>query len=302
MKKSLLIIAICSILTSCAPSIYYQMYQTKPVNDDITVNENSMVYEDDNCVILYDFWGEYGDFGFLIYNKGDENLYLHLEESFFVVNGFAYDYYQNRIYSNSSSSVATTTSSYSLGGSTSTTFAQANASSYSLGTITYGNAYGSSNTYKNGYVAGFSNTYVSSSSKSVSTAEKMVVCIPAKNKKIISEFNIKNSIYRDCDIYLFPGKNEKNSLSFESSEASPYVFGNKLAYTIGDSQDLIRIVNEFYVSQITNYPMDKITKVVLKENCGKKIDYQSRRVFTEGGPDKFFIEYNFDPNSTHVDH
>lgn len=50
------------------------MYQTKPVMENIKVNENALVYEDDNCVILYDFWGEYGNFGFQIYNKGEENI------------------------------------------------------------------------------------------------------------------------------------------------------------------------------------------------------------------------------------
>ncbi len=302
MKKTLLIIAVFSMLTSCSPTIYYQMYHTKPVNDNIIVNENTLIFEDEHCVILYDFWGEYGDFGFLVYNKGDENIYIHLDECFFVVNGFAYDYYQNRIYSNSSSSVASTTNSYSLSGSNSSTFANVNASSYSIGTITYGNAYGSGNTYKNGYIGGFSNTYVSSSSKSVSTAEKMVVCIPPQNKKIISEFCIRKSLYRDCDIFLYPKKTDKYSLSFDSSEESPYVFGNKLAYSVGESPEMIRIINEFYVSEISNYPIEKITKLVPKSNCGRKIEGQNKRVFTQSGPDRFYIEYNYNTNTTYIEH
>lgn len=297
MKKLFYFFGICLILTSCSPSIYYQMYQTKPMTDDITVNENALVYEDDNCVILYDFWGEYGDFGFQIYNKGAENIYLHLDECFFVANGFAFDYYQNRIFSNTSSSVTSTTSSYTSGYLNSSTYAKGNASAYNIGSTAYGNAFGTSNTYKNSNVYGTSNTYVNSSSKSVTIAEKVMICVPPKTSKIISEFNIRTTIYRDCDIYLYPGNKDKNVLDF-SNEDSPYVFGNKLAYSIGDSASLIRINNDFYVSKISNYSVDKVFKTVTKENCGKKLINQYKRVFKESGPDQFYIEYSKDPSYT----
>ena len=90
----------CSMLTACSPTIYYQLYQTKPTSQDIKIYENKMVYEDDNCSIMYDFWEEYGNIGFMIYNKSSENLYLHLDQCFYINNGYAYDYYQNRIYNN----------------------------------------------------------------------------------------------------------------------------------------------------------------------------------------------------------
>ena len=79
--------AVCAVLTSCSPTIYYQIYQTKPVEENIAVNDNGVVFEDDNCVISYNFWKEGGDFGFKIYNKNSENIYLHMDECFFVKNG-----------------------------------------------------------------------------------------------------------------------------------------------------------------------------------------------------------------------
>ena len=60
------------------------MYQTKPTSEDIKIYENKIVYEDDNCSVLYDFWGKFGDIGFMIYNKSSENLYLHLDKCFYV--------------------------------------------------------------------------------------------------------------------------------------------------------------------------------------------------------------------------
>ena len=297
MKKVLLMIVGFSLLTSCSQSIYYQMYQTKPLTDDIVVNENSLLYEDDNCVILYDFWGEYGNFDFLIYNKGEENIYLHLDECFFVVNGFAHDYYRNRVYLNSNTNVSSTTSSYSTGNMTSTTIANANGVGWGIGSTSYSDVYGTSNTYGNGYIGGLSQTNVNSSTNGVSIYEKNVICIPAKNKKIISEFNIKSNVYRDCDIFLYPRKNEKNTLEFASNE-SPYIFGNKLAYSIGDSDELIRINHDFYVSKISNYPMNEILKVVNKTNCGEELEYQKIKVFKESGPNQFYIRYGMNTNSS----
>lgn len=93
MKKTLFLIVICAVLTSCSPTLYYQMYQTEPITARVEINDNVLVYEDDNCVVSYNFWRENGDFGFKIYNKNTENIYLHMDECFFVKNGMAYDYY-----------------------------------------------------------------------------------------------------------------------------------------------------------------------------------------------------------------
>ena len=205
------------------------MYQTKPITKNIEVNENALRFEDDNCVILYDFWGESGDIGFILYNKNTENLYLHLDECFFIANGFAYDYYQDRIYQNVLCSIA----------------------------------------------------------------EKRIICIPSQSSKAISEFKINQQLYKDCDITLYPNKNENNTMHF-TPEDSPFVFGNRLAYSIGASETIIRINNDFYVSKISNYPLDKITESVTMELCGKKIYDHQERVFKNSGPDKFYIQYNYD--------
>lgn len=224
---------ICLGLVSCSTSIYYQMYKTKPITENIVINENALKFEDDNCVILYDFWGENGNIGFIIYNKSGEHLYLHLDKCFYVANGFAHDYYQNRIYNTS--------------------------------------------------------TIVTS----IATVEKAIICIPPQCFKKINEFNINDELYKDCDITLYPNKNEKNTLNF-TPEDSPFVFGNRLAYSIGTSETITQITNDFYVSQISNYPIDKITESVTMELCGKKLYGHQERVFINSGPDIFYIQYNYD--------
>ena len=279
MKKIFYILGICLLLTSCAMSSYYQIYHTNPITKDVKVNDNVLVFEDDNCIISYDFWAESGNIGFKIYNKNSENLYLHLDECFFVKNGYAYDYYQNRTYSRSSTTISSSTSSYSLSGSFSSTSAQG-----------YANASGSSNTYKNGYIAGGSNTIVNSASNGILTVEQKIICIPPQTAKIISEFSIVNKIFHSCDLYLNPGKKDNKTLQF-TQEDTPLKFGNIIAYSIGDSENLIRINNDFYISKVSNLTYDEITEAVYEEECGKKFPVM-KRVVKESGPDMFYRYYN----------
>ena len=234
-----MIIAVCSMLTACGPQVYYQMYQTKPVSEDIQVKENSMIYEDDNCTVVYDFWGANGNIGFVMYNKSSENLFVHLDETFFVKNGFANDYYLDRTWTSHSS-------------------------------------YGS---------PGMQVT------RNVTTAEKKVICIPPKASKLISEYNINDIRYFNCDLNDIPSRKGNNSLTFDK-DGSPYKFGNVISYSMGNSEEKTQINNEFYVSQITNYSHNSIVKYEYKVVCGKQT-YIGNEVFKESGPDKFFIKYVF---------
>ena len=233
MKKLLFITVICLLLTSCSQSIYYQMYQTIPISEDIKTYENKIVYEDDNCTILYDFWGEFGNIGFMIYNKSSDNLYLHLDKSFYIKNGYAKDYYRNRIF---------------------------NLDDY----------------------------YV----------ENKIICIPPKTIKEITEYAISEELYINCDMNYNNMLEVNNSVSFNQKD-SPYVFSNRLVYSIGESDELHHIKNEFYVSKITNYTSDDITKYVNVKDCVNK-GTKSVRIIKESGPDKFYIKYEFDPQTNDI--
>lgn len=195
------------------------MYQTQPASEDIKVYENTMVYEDDNCTILYDFWGEFGNIGFSFYNKSSEDIYLHLDKCFYINNGFAFDYYK------------------------------------------------------------YDNMLVRNKS----------ICIPSKTAKTITEYTINNVLYQNCDLNYKTFVYYNNSISFNKYN-SPYVFSNRLVYTVGDSKELHHIINEFYVSKITNYTSDDITKDVNSMDCVDKV-VKPTTVFKETGPDKFYIKY-----------
>lgn len=289
MKRLLIIVIACMALSSCAPTTYYQMYQTRPISD-IEMRDDCMVFEDQNCRILYNFWKEYGEIGFVFCNKTTENIYLHLDECFYVENGFANDYYRNRIYTNSKSYIASTQLTNIHGSYVTKSNASTNANYYQIGSYGTGNAYGNQITNKNGYVYGSTGTITNASSNSVSIAEKQIICIPPKSSKIITEFDIMNSIYRSCDIYRNPGKKDPHSVTF-NKENTPLTFGNKIAYTIGNEKELIRVENEFYVSKISNYSSSDITQIEYIEECGKKKNQQVR-VFKESGPNQFYIQYN----------
>lgn len=235
MKKALLLLAFCAIIAPClAQKPYYQVYKTAPTTDNIDVNDIFMAYEDSCCKIVYNFWREYGEMGFVFINKIDENIYLHLDETFYVANGYVNDYYKNRVY-NCAPVLDDTRSSI--------------------------------NSEPNDYSNGFSQA------KALTMTEKPVVCVPAHASRAIKEYNIKNYIFRSEEIFLFPGKKDNNILEFSKAE-SPFVFGNIVAYSVGNSQDIVRVENEFYVSSIANYAEGK-----------------TDALFERGFPDGFFIPY-----------
>ena len=83
-----------------------------------------------------------------------------------------------------------------------------------------------------------------------------------------------------------------------NKDNTPLTFGNRIVYSIGESKDLIRIENDFYVSKIANYESTKITELEYEEVCGKKTNTQ-HRVFKESGPDQFYIKYTSDGMRKH---
>ena len=297
MKRFFFLVAVCAAFSSCAPTTYYQMYHAQPISD-ISMREDCMVFEDENCEIFYNFWKEYGEIGFVFHNKTSENIYLHLEECFYVVNGIANDYYRNRVFTNSRSYVASSQLTNSYGSYVTKSNASANANYYQMGSYGTGNAYGNQTTYKNGYVYGSTGTATNASSNSVSVAEKQIICIPPKTSKIITDFDIKTSIYRSCDIYRNPGKKDPHSVSF-NKDNTPLAFGNRIAYSKGDAKELVRVNNDFYVSKISNYSMMDITTSQEEKECGKRTGYRIR-VFKESGPNQFFIRYSlYDTEKKH---
>ena len=113
MKKIHIAIISLILFSSCQPMLYYQMYEVKPTKNTAPINDE-LVYEDSNCKISYNFWSNGGNAGFRFYNKTNDDIYLLLDKSNFILNGVAYDYYKNREYTTSKgTSMSTTTFSQS---------------------------------------------------------------------------------------------------------------------------------------------------------------------------------------------
>lgn len=270
MKKLLLLLGIVNLLISCeTPSYYYQIYRTN-TSDNLVKKGEKLVFEDANCIVSYNFWTEGGNVGFTIYNKSSNNLFLNLEESFFILNGFANNYYKNRVFSNSVNSSSTVTTGVM-------------ASRF----VTGFNNFNLLQT--NGFSVNRNLGIVNSSGSSVTYYEEKVIIIPPKSAKNIVEFSINTSFYDDCDMRKYPTKKTITSKSF-SKEESPLIFSNRISYSMDRSEKLIKFENNFYVSEITNYPKSEVLEFKYDEICGKKTMTKSY-YFKETGADKFYIKY-----------
>ena len=263
-QKILIAVFLTALLTACVSTSFLQVYKATP-SENTVLMDNQLVYEDENCIIYYNLWDEGGNIGFRFYNKTNENIYLNLEESFFVLNGIAYNYFKNRVYTNSTSS----------------------------GT-TIPNAKQQQSNKKSG-----SNpvNIISHSAYSVSFSEEKIVCIPPKTSKMISEYTINKSLIRNCDLLKYPTKKKIQSKNF-TKEETPLIFSNKIAYLIGQSKNLIRIENEFYISEITNYPEGELLEFKNEEFCGEK-SATVIMYLKNASADKFYIRYLKVDNTKH---
>src|SRR5690606_14944557 len=231
---------------------YYQVYKAE-VGENIQNTSNGLIYEDDNCRISYDLWKSGGSVAFVVENKTEEEIHLHLDESYLILNGIAYDYFQNRVFMN--------------------TTGTASSNIFPVG---------------NKFLLGVPSLEISSA-VGISYHEKEVVTIPSRTAKTFNEFQVNNTLFRDCDLYKYPNKRQINT-KHDSETNSPFVLGNLLAYSIGEEEALRKIKNQFYVSAITNHPETELIRKEKEEFCGDKGSHLVEK-FKESSPDAFYIQY-----------
>lgn len=264
--KNLFLMAVIALSgVGCGSSVFYQVYNVKSVSGD-AVNSNLLKFEDDNCRVSYNLWGEYGNMEFRIYNKTDENIYLDMSESFFIINNEAHDYFQNRVFSKSANQGVATKKTVAV-------------SKTSPGLFQI-----------NQHIMVSSGSSAVSTGYSVSSAEKRVVCIPVKSSKLFSEFKINNTVLRDCDLLRFPKRKEIAPKAYDLSD-SPLVFSNRFLYTVGNSKESVNLENKFYVSEITNYPQEEMFDADYEEFCGEK-SFSKSTYNKYVSPKRFFIQYS----------
>jgi hypothetical protein len=196
--KKLLFTALISILlTSCSTTSYFQVYKSSP-SDKLVLKDNNLFFEDENCKVSYNLWNEGGNIGFQFFNKTDKSIYLNLDECFFILNGISYNYYKNRVFTNSTS----TGSSASKGAVSSKSVTGINFSD-----LLQTNRVSATNTIG----------FMSTSGYSVSYTEDRIVCIPSLTSKIVSEYTINESLYRDCDLFKYPNKKQIKTKTFSKT-------------------------------------------------------------------------------------
>lgn len=256
------------LILSCSPS-YYQVFQTKS-ESGIGISGDNLVYEDENVIVYYNLWSDGGRLGFRIYNKTDVNVFFIKEESFLVINGQAFNYYKNRIFSTSKNSSSTL--SNGLGFSNMLTGVNSQNKLQSNQTV---------------------NSISSSVSLSIQSGESMVeekvLTIPPKTYKIIYEYDLVGAIYKDCLLKSYPKGKQEEEITF-SKENSPLVFKNNLVFKKEGSDKLFPVNNEFFVSEISNYTSMGMFKYDYPDNCGKKSSVRVQ-FHNHNSPDRFYKSY-----------
>ena len=265
----LIIIALSVLTLSSCKTTYYQVYRAVP-SDRSMANREALVYEDENCEVTYNLWSHGGNMGFGFFNKTKENIYLNLDECFFVRNDVANDYYLDREFTQTSN--VGSKSSRKKGASVALTGLNF------LGLI-----------QTNQGVAEVSESLITSSGSSISVKEKKIITIPPGTLKFISEYNINESLYRDCDLLKYPRRKQVKTLHFMKEE-SPFVFSNRITYRVGESTEPVQFENQFYVSEITNYPEKEVVDYESDEFCGEKSE-EKYNFFKIKSPDRFYIMY-----------
>ncbi|MBL7839638.1 MAG: hypothetical protein JNJ75_05830 [Cyclobacteriaceae bacterium] len=247
-------------LSSCATP-FYQVYKVAPLNAEFQKSD-LIKFEDPYCVVSYNLWSQGGDIGFLFTNKTDENIFIELDQTFFVLNGIAHNYYLNRVYTTSETSAAS--------------FAQSSGFSRT-----------SSDMVQSGNRT-ISRGVVKATGYSVSFAEEKVVCIPPHTSKRIAEYSISDNLYRNCDLFKYPTKKQITTATFTRSN-SPVVFSNRITYRPGTGEAM-QMNNEFFVAEVTNLPEAEAVELTRAEFCDQKA-LSAREVVSGSAPDRFYIKY-----------
>ncbi len=250
MRNLLFLSATIILLNACSSSYqFFQVYKVNPEQKSET--PQGLVFEDENCIITYNLWSNGGNAGFDVYNKTKSTIEIDLNNSFFVLNGFAKQYYQNRTYVEAVSTGIQRTSSVSYNGA------------------------------KSG--SGVSQT----NSSGIERQELSIIKIPAGISVSLEGFNIVNAKWKDCMMGNPFKMKDVVTKSFNRAE-SPFRFGNILTYIANGKK--FEIIHSFYVSAITNYPSRGYLVRTTRNDCGVLLKAPEYR-FPKTDPDQFYWSY-----------
>ncbi len=274
-KPLIILMLVLFYSTSCTISEhYYQLYKVK--SKDVTKTENAIIYENNDIKVIYNFWDNYGNSSFLVHNKLNDDIFIDLQNSHLIINGLAKTYFQNRTYEKNSSK-SFSHKSYDYNNFNSTDFYNTSEESES----------------------------VSETSNTISYTEKKIICIPSKAAKKIIGFKLSNSIYRDCYLFRYPSTNSyyHNPIKTKqfNSNNSPLNVRNIISYGLNRENINNKIENDFWVFEITNYPLKEFYGKKVINDCDKETMHKEK-YFLYKNPGNFYIKYKKSSNTTRIEH
>jgi len=241
-------------ITGCS-KYCYQVFQMK--SETVQSHADNLKYNNEDCSVIYNLWGANGNPGFTIYNHTDENIYIDLNQTHFIRNGVAYDYFLNREYQTGHSNTIGVSTSKSMQG----TF-------YNYGAFVNPHI-GDAPSYQKSASVSASNAVTNS--KSITYKEKDIICIPPKSSKSFFEYIITDKAYFDCDLVRQPKDMHMKKLQFVE-ENTPLMFSNVIAYQKDGDSAYNYIENKFYVESIEVLKTkDMFVKKEFKNPCEKTV-------------------------------
>ena len=270
MKKSFLFgMVVLSMAFSSCSSILYQVYEVESPN--LNISNNSMVYQNEDCKVSYNLWDKQGAMTFIFENLTDKDIFIDMSQSFFIKNGSAYDYFQNRTWE------SRVYESVEIGVSTSTTY---------IGTSGY---------WPSRYSVSVAKSAAASAnagrSTDVSIHEQEFVCVPAKAFKVLGIYKIYPEFETTCNRAQDYPKTEA-TLSRYNENDSPLKFSNRLAYSFEEgNKNLTHIDHYFWLKSVKNFSQ-KAAIESKNEKVGCSSMTAKNYYFKIGGPNQFYVPYS----------
>lgn len=266
------------LLCSCSVTNYFQI---STIETDLEKNENYIIFENKDCMVYYNLWGDGGNMSYIIYNKTDSCIYLNMDKSFFIKNDYAYDMYDPNVYSFSRSVNKSSGNSYGE--------SRSNAISVNgklLYPFNFSGLNGSLKSSVVNYSQNSENIQIGSTNTTYVINEKNI-CIPPKAMKSITGYVIELTKY-NC----FSDKNKRKEFTRENS---PLVFRNVIEYSFEENSKLSYIIsNDFWLSKIEEYSDRK-----LEESNKNSSHYSVRKnkivkspIYLEEQANKFYITWS----------
>ena len=275
MNRKSIIVALLTVLSlgSCSKSLYYQVYETRPASDNISVRPDGVVYSDADLDVTYNFWSENGQVNFLITNKSENILYVDLTRSSFVHNGVAYDYYLYRTTSESVSNYVSV--------------------SESNGVTTKGMAAAIPAPRKFLYSQNGSVSAGTGQTQSVEYEQPKIVPIPPHSSKAFGVYSINDRLWKSDNMPLFFDEQDPTPECLFMEDNSPLKFTNFISYKLSENGELRSFSNMFYVNRIYNVKENETTVEGVPVTSPRAAMMKERRVTTISiaKPENFYIKY-----------